>query len=97
MMQKYQTLKLNILSHTTMIHLLVKYLTKIWKNDLAGKSDISGFIANSDLDKKITTLATKAELNSGQDKIVKLEAFDSHYFRGESHFENDGTQNHFEF
>ena len=45
----------------------------------------------------MTTLATKAELNSGQDKIVKLEAFDSHYFRGESHFENDGTQNHFEF
>ena len=38
-------------------------------------------------------LAAKAELQAEQDKIVKLQAFDSSYFRGKSHFENDGTQN----
>ena len=32
--------------------------------------DISGFIFNYDLDKKIATLAAKAELNSNQDKIT---------------------------
>ena len=32
--------------------------------------DISGFIFNYDLDKKIATLAAKAELNNNQDKIT---------------------------
>ena len=49
---------------------------------LVDKSDISGFIDNSDLDKKIATLATKAELKSKQDKLAKRQSFDSSYFRG---------------
>ena len=51
----------------------------------------------SDLDKKLVKLATKAELNAEQDKIVKLQAFDSSYFRGKSHFEDDKTQNYLVF
>ena len=35
---------------------------------LVDKFDISGFIDNSDLDKKIATLATKAELKAEQGK-----------------------------
>ena len=46
--------------------------------------------------KKVATLATKAELKSEQDKI-KLQAFDSSYFRGKNHFENDCTQNYLVF
>ena len=38
-------------------------------------------------------LAGKAELKAEQDKIVKLQAFDSSHFLGKSHFEDDGTQN----
>ena len=34
--------------------------------------DISGFIFNYDLDKKIATLAAKAELNSNEDKITSV-------------------------
>ena len=49
---------------------------------LVDKSDISGFIDNSGLDKKIATLATKAELKSKQDKLAKHQSFDSSYFRG---------------
>ena len=41
---------------------------------------------------KVATLVTKAELKAEQDKIIKLDAFDSSYFRGKSHFENDGSQ-----
>ena len=37
-------------------------------------------------------LATKAELKTEQDKVTKLQTFDSSYFRGKSHFEEDGTQ-----
>ena len=47
--------------------------------------------------KKVATLATKADLNAEQDKVTKLQAFDSSYFRGKSHFEDDGIQNYLVF
>ena len=70
---------------------------KIKKKELVSKSEIAGFINNADLDKKAGTLATKAELKAEQDKITKLKAFDSSYFRGKSHFEDDGTQHYLVF
>ena len=51
------------------------------KKSLVDKLAISGFINNADLNKKLATLATKAELEPEPDKIVKLQAFDSSYFR----------------
>ena len=39
-------------------------------------------------------MATKAELKAEQEKIIKLRTFDSIYFRGKNHFEDDGTQNY---
>ena len=62
---------------------------KIKEKKLVNESCITGFINSSDLDQKITTLKTKAELKAEQDKIVKLQAFDSSYFCGKSHFEDD--------
>ena len=46
---------------------------------------------NSDLDKKLATLATKTQLKAELDKIVKPQSFEAHYFYGKSHFEDDGT------
>ena len=43
------------------------------KNGVVDEYDIFEFIKNSDLDKKIATLAVNAELKSEQDKIVKLQ------------------------
>ena len=63
---------------------------------LVDKSDISGFIDSSGLDKKLATLATKADLKAEQDKIVKLQVFDSSYFRGKKYFEDDAKQNNLE-
>ena len=37
------------------------------------------------------TLATKAKLKAEQNKIAKLQAFDSSYFRVKNHFEDDDT------
>ena len=85
MMQKYQTLEINLLTKS------IDY-NSITSKSLVDKSAISEFINNSDLDRKLATLATKAELKDEQDKIIKFQAFDSSYFRGKSHFEEDGTK-----
>ena len=42
---------------------------------------------------KLTKLTTKAELKLAQDKIEKLQAFDSCYFHGKKIFGDDGFQN----
>ena len=42
---------------------------------------------------KLTRSARKAKLKAEQDKIVKLQAFNSSHFRGKSHFEDAGMQN----
>ena len=60
---------------------------------LNDKSEISGFINNSNLDKKIKALATKAELKVEQDGVKKLQTFDSSYFIGQSYVINDGSLN----
>ena len=60
---------------------------------LVNKSDISGFINNTDFNEKMKTLATKAELKAKQDKIVKLQTYDLSLFIGQSYFFNDGAQN----
>ena len=52
---------------------------------------------HSDLDKKVTAIATKAESKAEQDKIMKVQAFDFSYFCDKSHFEDDDTQNSFVF
>ena len=89
---------MNVLLLLIIVYLRVKYLTQRYKKkELVDKSDISGFIDNSNLDKKIATPAEKTELKSNQNKITKSEAFDSSYFRDESHYEDDGTQNYLLF
>ena len=60
---------------------------------LISDSNTSGLTNNFDLDNAITILVTKVELKAKQDKLVKCQVFDSNYFRGKSHFEDDDTQN----
>ena len=50
------------------INLGMKYLIKRYKKELVDKSDISRFIDNFDLYKKIATLATKAEPKQNKEK-----------------------------
>ena len=68
---------------------------KIKQKKLVNKSNAFNLVQNSDLNTKIATLATKSELKVEQDKIVKLEAFDSSYFHGRTFFGNDISQNMF--
>ena len=64
-----------------------KLNAKIKEKRLVEKSDISGFIDKSDLDKKTGTLK-KAELKAGQDKLVKTQTFHSSYICGKAQFED---------
>ena len=44
---------------------------------------------NDKIKEKTKTLATKAELKTEQDKIVKLQIYDSSLFISKSYFNND--------
>ena len=61
------------------------------------KSDISNLVKSSGLNTKLGTLATEAESKAEQDEIVRRQVFDSSYFHGKSHFEDDGVQNYLAF
>ena len=56
-----------------------KYLTTSDNNhftkekDLVNKYDVSNLVKNSDLNKKLLILATKAELKPEEDKPIKLQ------------------------
>ena len=56
--------------------------TKIEQKELVNKSDICNLVKNSDLNIKLATLATKAQLKAEQDEIVRFQVFDSSYFNG---------------
>ena len=55
---------------------------KIKDKKLVNECHIFGFINDSDLDEKIKTLATKAELKAEQDKIATLQMHGLSYFIG---------------
>ena len=57
------------------------------------KTDFNNSV--SSLDSKIAANKTKSE--SIENELKKLKTFDSSYFRGKSHFEEDGTQNYLVF
>ena len=59
-------------------------------------------VAKTDFDAKLSSLNRKVTSNKTKHLIVKneykkLKTFDSSYFRGKSHFEEDGTQNYLVF
>ena len=59
-------------------------------------------ITKTNLDAKLSSLKRKITANKTKDLLVenelnKLKTFDSSYFIGKSHFEEDGTQNYLVF
>ena len=62
---------------------------------LVKKSNIFNLVKSSDLNTKLPTLVTKAELKPEEDNIAKLEALDSSYFHDKNIFGDDGFKNIF--
>ena len=52
-------------------------------------------MTKTDFDAKRSSL--NREITKNQNELKKLKTFDSSYFRGKSHFEEDGTQNYLVF
>ena len=69
--------------------------TKIKQKELVKKSNINNLVKISDLNAKLTTLATKAELKAEQDKIVELQTDDLSCFLGKNLFGDRCFQNIF--
>ena len=59
------------------------------------ESDISELINNSDLNEKTKRLATEADLNAKQDRLVQLKTHDLSYFLCQIFFDDDGFQTMF--
>ena len=62
----------------------------------------ANLITKTDFDAKLSSLNTKITANKSKQLIVenefkKLKTFDSSYFIGKSHFEEDGIQNYLLF
>ena len=84
-----------------------KYITTPEFNTLA--ADIfnarlaqTNLTAKTDFDDKLSSLNWKALANKSkhlhvENELKKLKRFDLFYFRGKSHFEEDGTQNYWVF
>ena len=66
---------------------------RLAQGNLITKTDFDARL--SSLNRKITPNKTKHLFDESQ--LKKLEAFDSIFFRGKSHFEDDGTQNYLAF
>ena len=59
-------------------------------------------MAKTDFENKVSSLNNKIAVNktkneSTENELKKLKTFDWSYFRGKSHFEEDGTQNYLVF
>ena len=69
------------------------FAARLAQANLVTKTDFDDKLIN--LNRKITWKKTKHLLVENQ--LKKLETFDSIYFQGKSHFEDDGTQNYVVF
>ena len=65
------------------------FTARLAETDLITETDFDNKLSN--LNRKITANQTKHLIV--ENKLKKLKAFHSSYFRGKSHFKDDGTQN----
>ena len=71
--------------------------------EIEGKiPDVSNLVKKTDFDTRFKKNSDRVTKNKGkhlpvQNEIRKLQKFDSYYFIGKSHFEEDGTQNYLVF
>ena len=71
--------------------------SKIKQKELVTKSNISNIVKDSDFNRKLKALVTKAELKSEQAKIMTLKTHDLNNFLGHICFGDYGLQNMFFF
>ena len=92
--------KLNNQNHDKYID--TSEFNKLTANVFNARSGQANLITKTDFDAKLSTLNRKITQNKTkhllvQNELNKSKTFDSSYFIGKSHFEEDDTQNHLVF
>ena len=100
--QKVNEIEKKIIDHKHDKHITTSEFNKLTAEKLAAGLAQANLVRKTDFDNKLLSLNKKITSNKTKHSIVenelkKLETFDSIYFRGKSHFEEDGTQNYLVF
>ena len=93
--QELMKLKRNLLNDK---HITTPEFNKLTAENFAARLAQANLVAKTDFDNKLSSLNRKITSNKTKHLLVenelkKLETFDSVYFRGKGHFEDDRTQN----
>ena len=95
-------LKRKVTNHTHDKYITTPEFNKLTTENFAARLAQANLVTKTDFDNKLSSLNRKIISNKTKHLLVenalkKSEAFDSIYFQGKSHFEDDGTQNYLVF
>ena len=95
-------MKKKITDHSHDKYITIPEFNKLTAENFAARLAKTNLITKTDFDNKLINLNKKKYLKqnktfNSRKWIKKLETFDSIYFRGKSHFEDDDTQNYLVF
>ena len=95
---KVTEIEKKLTDHTHEKYITIPEFNKLIAENFASRLAKANLVTKTDLDNKLTSLNRKITSNKTKDlvienKLKKLKVFDSVYFHGKCHFENDGNQN----
>ena len=99
---KVNEIKKKITDHKHDKYITIPEFNKLTAENFAARLAQANLVTKTDFDDKLINTNRKITSSKTKHLIVKnelkkLETFDSIYFRGKSHFEDDGTQNYLKF
>ena len=95
---KISELEKNLTDHSHDRHITTPEFNALAADVFSARLTQANLITKADFDAKLSSLNKEITTNKSKHLIVenelkKLKTFDSSYFIGKSHFEEDGTQN----
>ena len=106
MTQKLMQLGRKIIDHNHDKHIITLEFNKLTAENFAGILEQENLVTKTDFNNKLSSLnsilnkiivSNRTKHLVVENELKKLKTFDSSYFHGKSHFEEDGTQNHLVF
>ena len=95
---KVNEIKKRITDHTQDKDIATPEFNKLMAENFAARLAKADLVTKTDFDNNLTDLNRKIVSNKTKNVVIEnelneLKAFDSSYFKGKSHFEDDDTQN----
>ena len=95
-------IKKKVIDHDHDKYIAISEFNNLAAKNFAARLAQADLITKTDLDNKLISLNRKTNSYKTKHVLVenvfkKLQTFDSSYFRGKSHFEEDGTQDYLVF